>query len=176
MATLCTEIGMPKYRENQKKWKRFLPGNIPANICHRQCLVCEGVCALCSARHQRVWLRARSSTLRDTHSCRVRACASVYTTRKCVRLCDSVWMFAGVCIDTRVFFFFFFLCTSKGSTPHFLRIFFNPVLRECERAQSGVFFFTHTPIASSSSASRQVWADLFACMRVCMHSSNTPLW
>ena len=48
MATLCTEIGMPKYRENKKKWKSFLPGNIPANICHRQCLVCVkvSVCAI----------------------------------------------------------------------------------------------------------------------------------
>lgn len=166
MATLCTEIGMPKYRENQKDWKRFLPGNIPANICHRRGSACEGVCALCSVRHQRGWLRARSSMLKDTYSCCARVCASVYTTRKCVCLCDSVWRRVH-----RHAAVFFFLCTSKGSSPHFLRIFF--FYRLMRMRPSAKCFFTHTLIASSC---WQVWADLFACMRVCAHSSNMPLW
>lgn len=141
MATLCTEIGMPKYRENQKDWKRFLPGNIPANICHRRGSACEGVCALCSVRHQRGWLRARSSMLKDTYSCCARVCASVYTTRKCVCLCDSVWRRVH-----RHAAVFFFLCTSKGSSPHFLRIFFFfTVLCGCDQAQS-VFLRIHSSL------------------------------
>lgn len=138
MATLCTEIGMPKYRENQKDWKRFLPGNIPANICHRRGSACEGVCALCSVRHQRGWLRARSSMLKDTYSCCARVCASVYTTRKCVCLCDSVWRRVH-----RHAAVFFFLCTSKGSSPHFLRIFFF-LPSYADATKRKVFFYAYT--------------------------------
>ena len=88
MATLCTEIGMPKYRENKKKRKSFLPGNVPANICHRQCLACVKVPAsLYSMCHPRVWLCTRFWMLRDTYSCRVReARSSVYKSSECVCL------------------------------------------------------------------------------------------
>lgn len=97
----CTKIGMPKYGENKKKWKSFLPGNIPANICHRQCLVCEGVCVLYSMCHQRVWLCTRFWMLRNTYSCLCESvCICVQTQQKCVCLFDSVWMSAGVCIHS----------------------------------------------------------------------------
>lgn len=154
MATLCTEIGMPKYRANQKKRKRFLPGNIPANICHRQGLVCEGACALCSVRHQRAWLRARSSMWRDTYSCCVRACASVYTTRKCVcaYVTPSEYLF-----DTRVFFFCFVFFNVHPKAPLLISCaFLTLCYAEASVRKVFSFFFTHTPIPSSSCAYRQV--------------------
>lgn len=174
MATLCTEIGMPKYRENQKKWKRFLPGNIPANICHRQCLVRVkvsarfAVCAIsvdgCALAPQRWGIHIHAAWER-AHLCTQPANVRAYVIPlECLQACAST---RGC---------FFSPCTSKGSSPHFLRIFLPSLTRMRACAKWVFFFFTHTPNASSSSAYRQVWADLFACMRVCMHSSNTPLW
>lgn len=152
MATLCTEIGMPKYRENKKKWKCFLPGNIPANICHRQCLVCEGVCVLYSMCQPCARLCTRCRMLRNTYSCCVRACTSVYRPGERVCLCDSIWMSAGVCIHTRQYLcFYMYIQSLLSSFPaHFVRA--------RQRAQSYVYssvckanpsVFMHTSNASS---------------------------
>lgn len=62
-----------------------------------------------------------------------------------------------------------FLCEPKASSTHFLRI--SP---PSSYADAQVLF-THTPIASSSNAYRQVWVDLFACLRLRVHFSNVPL-
>lgn len=165
MATLCTELGMPKYRENKKKWKRFLPGNIPANICRTQCLVRVWRCLSALQCAPPACMAARP--LLDVQGC-IFACASVYTIRKRARLCDSFWVLQA-CASTRGCF----LCTSKASSPHFLRIF--PPQSYADAPVRKVFF-THTPIASSSSVYLQVWVDLFACMRGRVHSSNMSLW
>lgn len=161
MATLCTEIGMPKYRENQKKWKRFFPGNIPANICHRQCLVCVRAlqCApsACTAARSLLNVEGYIFMLHES----VRIC--VHNLQMCVlmwfrlNVCRRVHRHAGV---------FFFLMYIQRPFSSFPAHFFLPCLMRMRA--SAKCFFTHTPIASSSSAYRQV----FACMCVCVHSQQ----
>lgn len=121
MATLCTEIGMPKYRENKKKWKSFLPGNIPANICHRQCLVCEGVCVLYSRCHQRVWA---VYSLPNVRKYIFMLCESVYIRVPIQQTCVFMWSSLNVCgsMHSRTRVLVVFLCTSNTSSPHFLHI------------------------------------------------------
>lgn len=165
MATLCTELGMPKYRENKKKGKRFLPGNIPANIYRTQCLVRVWKCL--RALQYAPPARMAARPLLDVEGC-IFACASVYTIRKRACLYDSFWVLQA-CAASRGCF----LCTSKASSPHFLRI-SHP--QSYADAPVHKVFFTHTPIASSSSAYLQVWVDLLACVRVHVHSSNMSLW
>lgn len=95
MATLCTELGMPKYRENKKKRKRFLPGNIPANICRTQFLVRVWRCLCALQRAPPACIAAHSLLdVGDTSWRRVRACASVYTT---AQTCVLVWFRLSVC-------------------------------------------------------------------------------
>ena len=147
MATLCTEIGMPKYRENKKKWESFLPGNIPANICHRQCLAHVKVPAsLYSMCHPRVWLCTRFWMLRDTYSCRVRgARTSVYKSSECV--CVSEYAFTHTHTHTHTYTHthihtythtYVFICTSKSlfsSFPaHFVACMWKSMVRKaCAR-------------------------------------------
>lgn len=88
MATLCTKIGMPKYRENKKKWKGFLPGNTPANICHRRRSACVKVSASLYSMCQPCarLLNAQGYIFMPCES--VYGC--VYTSRQRVCLCDSI--------------------------------------------------------------------------------------
>ena len=138
MATLCTEIGMPKYRENKKKWESFLPGNIPANICHRQCLAHVKVPAsLYSMCHPRVWLCTRFWMLRDTYSCRVRgARTSVYKSSECVCVSEYAFTHTHTHTHTHIHTYththtlMFLYVHPKASSPHFLHI----LWRACERA------------------------------------------
>lgn len=134
MAILCTELGMPKYRENKKKWKRFLPGNIPANICRTQCLVRVWRCLRALQCVPPACMAARP--LLDVEGC-IFACASVYTIRKRACLCDSFWVLQA-CASTRGCF----LCTSKAPSSHFLRI--SPLSLMRMRPCAKCFFYAYT--------------------------------
>lgn len=97
MATLCTEIGMPKYRQNKKKWKSFLPGITPANICHRQCLVCEGVSGCYTVGATSVYDCVLTSECEGIHIHVAVERVHLSTNPANVCLCDSIWVSAGVC-------------------------------------------------------------------------------
>lgn len=135
MATLCTELGMPKYRENKKKWKRFLPGNIPANICRTQCLVRVWRCLSALQCAPPACMAARP--LLDVQGC-IFACASVYTIRKRARLCDSFWVLQA-CASTRGCFFMYIQSLLSSFPAHFP----PSVLCGCARAQSVFYAYTH---------------------------------
>lgn len=95
MATLCTELGMPKYRENKKKQKRFLPGNIPANICRTQCLVRVWRCLCALQRAPPACIAARS--LLDVGGYILTPRESVCICVHSPQTCALVWFRLSVC-------------------------------------------------------------------------------
>lgn len=180
MATLCTEIGMPKYRENKKKWKSFLPGNIPANICHRQCLVCEGVCVLYSRCHQRVWA---VYSLPNVRKYIFMLCESVYIRVPIQQTCVLMWFSLNVCGSmhsrTRVLvFFFMYIQYLLSSFPaHFVCA--RERAQSCAHAsvcEASPSVLMHTSKASSSTPYLCVGLHVLTCMCVCVHSSMLLRW
>ncbi len=182
MATLCTEIGMPKYRENKKKWKSFLPGNIPANICHRQCLVCEGVCVLYSLCHPRV---LAVYSLPNVKEYIFMLCECVYICvqiqRLCVCLCDSIWMSAGGCIHTREYLcFYMYIQSLLGSFPaHFYECAWKSAVSYAGVCKANPSVFMHTSKASSFTPHLKVcvgFARVVVRVCVCVYSSMPLRW
>lgn len=159
MATLCTELGMPKYRENKKKWKRFLPGNIPANICRTQCLVRVWRCLRALQCAPPTSMAARP--LLDVEGC-IFACASVYTIRKRACLCDSFWLLQA-CASTRGCFFFMYIQSLLSSFPAH----FSPLSLMRMRPCAKYFLRIHPSLPHPARTCRCEWICLRACASAC---------
>lgn len=121
MATLCTEISMPKYRENKKKWKSFSSWQYSCQHLSQAVLgVWRCVCALYSMCHPCVWLCTCFWMLRKTHSCCVTACTNP------ANVCVNVTPFECLCMSEYAFTheylrFYIYIQSLLSSFPaHFL--------------------------------------------------------
>lgn len=170
MATLCTEIGMPKYRENQKKWKRFFPGNIPANICHRQCLVCVRAlqCApsACTAARSLLNVEGYIFMLHES----VRICVHN------LQMCVLMWFRLNVCRRVHRHAGVFFLMYIQRPFSSFPAHFFFTLSYADESERKVLFYaYTHRFLIQRVPAGGCVHVRLRALPATCHHDEQWQL-